>query len=157
PLDSWSKYKSTVPAEKVAEAREPLALEVNGVKILLFAISEGEDMRGATADSPGVRPWEVEELAAEIRRAKGSCDAIVVSAHCGLEYQPYPSFYVYEAFRRWAEAGADLILGHHPHVPQGMTKFGKCSAFFSLGNFVFDQKEFFHRKHGFFLVMEAGK
>jgi len=142
----------------LAEAREPLAIEVNGVKILLFAISEGEDMRGATADTPGVRPWEVEELAAEIRRAKGSCDAVVVSAHCGLEYQPYPSFYVWEAFRRWAEAGADLILGHHPHVPQGMTRFGGVPAYFSLGNFVFYQPlPLFWRKTGYLVEFAAGE
>ena len=142
----------------LAEAREPLAIEVNGVRILLFAISEGEDMRGATADSPGVRPWEVEELAAAIRRAKGSCDAIVVSAHCGLEYQPYPSFYVYEAFRRWAEAGADLILGHHPHVPQGMTRFGGVPACFSLGNFVFYQPlPLFWRKTGYLVEFTVGE
>ena len=144
----------------LAEARKPLAIEVNGVKILLFAISEGEDMRGASAASPGVRPWEVGELAEDIRRAKGSCDAVIVSAHCGLEYQPYPSFYVFEAFRRWAEAGADLILGHHPHVPQGMTFFGRTPAYFSLGNFAFYQPlPLFWRKTGYlaeFTVEEGG-
>jgi len=143
----------------LAEARKPLTIEVNGIRILLFAISEGEDMRGAGPASPGVRPWEVEQLAEDIRRAKGSCDAVIVSAHCGLEYQPYPSFYVYEAFRRWAEAGADLILGHHPHVPQGMTFFGRTPAYFSLGNFAFYQPlPLFWRKTGYLVefTVEAG-
>lgn len=143
----------------LAEARKPLAIKVNGVKILLFAISEGEDMRGAGSASPGVRPWEVEELAGDIRRSKGSCDAVIVSAHCGLEYQPYPSFYVFEAFRCWAEAGADLILGHHPHVPQGMVSFGRTPAYFSLGNFVFYQPlPLFWRKTGYLVefTVEAG-
>lgn len=136
----------------LAEARRPLAIEAGGEKIMLFAISEGEDMRGATATSPGVRPWEVEALAADIARAKSSGAAVIVSAHCGLEYQPYPSFYVYEAFKTWAEAGADIIVGHHPHVPQGMARFGDTPAYFSLGNFVFYQPvNYYYRKLGYML------
>jgi poly-gamma-glutamate synthesis protein (capsule biosynthesis protein) len=115
-------------------------------------------MLGATVDSFGVRPWEVEFLAQQIRDARSKYDVILISAHCGLEYQPYPSFYVYEAFKCWAEAGADMIIGHHPHVPQGMTCFGKVPAYFSLGNFVFYQPvKFFHRKTGYFLEIEADK
>ena len=67
-------------------------------------------------------------------------------------------YYVYEAFKLWSEAGADMIIGHHPHVPQGMTCFGKTPAYFSLGNFVFYQPvKFFHRKTGYFLEIEADK
>ena len=144
--------------ENISEARRELAFEINGIKFALFAISEGEDMLGAGENSYGVRPWEVENLAAEIRSARSKYDIIMVSAHCGLEYQPYPSFYVYEAFKLWSEAGADMIIGHHPHVPQGMTFFGKTPAYFSLGNFVFYQPvRFFHRKTGYFLEIEADK
>ena len=144
--------------ENIYEARRELAFEVKGVKFALFAVSEGEDMLGAKEKSYGVRPWEVGKLADEIRAARSKYDVILVSAHCGLEYQPYPSFYVYEAFKLWAEAGADMIIGHHPHVPQGMTYFGKTPAYFSLGNFVFYQPvKFFHRKTGYFLEIEADK
>lgn len=144
--------------ENIAEARKELAFDVNGIKFALFAISEGEDMLGATGTSYGVRPWEVAELAEQIRSARSKYDIILISAHCGLEYQPYPSYYVYEAFQLWAQAGADMIIGHHPHVPQGMTTFGKTPAYFSLGNFVFYQPvKFFHRKTGYFLEIEADK
>ena len=72
-----------------------------------------------------------------------------------LEYQPFPSYYVYEAFQKWAEAGADLIIGHHPHVPQGMAQFGGVPAYFSLGNFAFYQPiPFFYRKMGYMLEIE---
>ena len=144
---------ATVGAGKdLAEARRPLVIDANGTKVVLLAISEGEDMRGATFDRPGVRPWEVEELAGDIRREKAAGAVVIVSAHCGLEYQPYPSFYVYEAFKTWAAAGADLIVGHHPHVPQGMTRFGGTPAYFSLGNFVFYQPvKYYYRKLGYML------
>ena len=144
--------------ENITEARKELSFEINGIKFALFAVSEGEDMLGATDISYGVRPWETEKLAEEIRQVRPYYDIILVSAHCGLEYQPYPSFYVYEAFELWAEAGADMIIGHHPHVPQGMTTFGKTPAYFSLGNFVFYQPvKFLHRKTGYFLEIEADK
>jgi len=144
----------------LTEARRPIILETDGAKIMLFAISEGEDMRGAGASSPGVRPWEADELAEEIAQAKRAGCIVMVSAHCGLEYQPYPSFYVYEAFLKWAEAGADIIIGHHPHVPQGMTFFGDTPAYFSLGNFVFYQPvNFYYRKLGYLLeiTVEQGR
>lgn len=141
----------------IEEAGKPFLFEKEGVRIGLFTLSEGEDQMGAGVNKPGVRPWEVEKLAEEIRQWRSKLDVILLSAHCGLEYQPYPSFYVWEAYKTLAEAGTDVIMGHHPHVPQGMTKFGKCLVYFSLGNFIFDQKEFFHRKTGFYLKMEAGK
>ena len=94
--------------ENITEARKELSFEINGIKFALFAVSEGEDMLGATDISYGVRPWETEKLAEEIRQVRPYYDIILVSAHCGLEYQPYPSFYVYEAFELWAEAGADM-------------------------------------------------
>lgn len=137
------------------EARKPLVFTLNGLRIALFAISEGEDMRGATATTPGVRPWEVDRLAEELRRARKQYDVLLVSAHCGLEYQPFPSYYVYEAFRLWAEAGADMIIGHHPHVPQGMARFGTVPAYFSLGNFAFYQPlPLFYRKTGYMVEIE---
>lgn len=144
--------------ENLASARKPLTFELDGIKVALFAISEGEDMMGASENSPGVRPWEVEKLADDIRQARKDFDIILVSAHCGLEYQPYPSFYVYEAFELWAQAGADMIIGHHPHVPQGMTVFGRTPAYFSLGNFIFYQPvRLLHRKTGYLLELEIGK
>ena len=142
----------------LAEARRPLSFEIDGIKAALFTLSEGEDMMGAKENSPGVRPWEVEKVAGDIREACKNFDIILVSAHCGLEYQPYPSFYVYEAFEKFAAAGADMIIGHHPHVPQGMTYFGKTPAYFSLGNFIFYQPvKLLHRKTGYLLEMEISK
>ena len=63
--------------ENIFEARRELAFEVNGIKFALFAISEGEDMLGATENSFGVRPWEVEKLADEIRAARSKYDIIL--------------------------------------------------------------------------------
>ncbi|MCQ2379776.1 MAG: CapA family protein [Victivallaceae bacterium] len=142
--------------EDIEEARRELVIEKNGLRVAVFTLSEGEDEKSAGTGRPGVRPWEVDELSREIRSRKKEFDFVIVSAHCGLEYQPYPSFYVWKAFRKLARSGADLIVGHHPHVPQGMTCFGRKPVFFSLGNFGFYQPtDLLYRKIGFMLRIEV--
>jgi len=76
--------------------------------------------------------------------------------HAGLEYIPFPPPYVVEAFRALAEAGADCVIGHHPHVPQGLeVRDGRLIAY-SLGNFVFFQpSELYYRRTGFCLELHV--
>lgn len=143
----------------LAEATKPLEMEKNGVRIAVFNFSEGEDMMAADKNRPGVAPWNPESVCRQLRKAKksGRFHALIVIVHCGLEYYPFPPMYVYRAFEQLAEAGADLVVGHHVHVPQGMTRFGLTPAFFSLGNFVFYQENnLLHRKTGYLLRVEIG-
>ena len=148
---------ATVGAGKnLDEAFSPAIIKDETQKIAIFALSEAEDMRHATKNTSGVAPWNIELLAQKITEAKNQNYFIIVSAHCGLEYQPYPSFYVREAFEKLAQAGANIIVGHHPHVPQGMTMFGDTPAYFSMGNFVFYQPvDFFYRKLGYMVEMDV--
>jgi hypothetical protein len=75
---------------------------------------------------------------------------VIAIAHCGLEYVPYPPPYVVAAFRAMVDAGADCVIGHHPHVPQGMERWRGRPILYSLGNFVFYQPTTLsHRKTGF--------
>lgn len=150
----------TGAGDDLAEAVKPLEIERNGIRIAVFNFSEGEDQMGAAPGKPGVAPWEPDAVCSRIRDAKRSkkYHAVIAVVHCGLEYYPFPPMYVYETFRKLAEAGADLIAGHHVHVPQGMTRFGSVPAYFSLGNFVFYQdNNLLHRKTGYFLEIEIGE
>ena len=152
----------TGAGDDLEQAAVPLEIERNGIRTVVFNFSEGEDMRAAAAEKPGVLGWEPENVCARIKAAKqsGKYHAVIVVVHCGLEYYPFPPMYVYETFEKLAAAGADLIVGHHVHVPQGMARFGKVPAFFSLGNFLFFQdNKLLHRKTGYFLeaeITEAG-
>jgi len=75
---------------------------------------------------------------------------VLVVAHCGLEYVPFPPPYVVSAFRGLIDAGADCIVGHHPHVPQGIEWRRGRPIVYSLGNFAFYQATgLLHRKTGF--------
>ena len=149
----------TGAGNRLDEAVKPLTIEKNGLRIAVFNFSEGEDMMGACPDRPGVAPWDPETVCRRIREAKssGRFHAVIAIVHTGLEYYPFPPMYVYDTFEKLAEAGADLIAGHHVHVPQGMTRFGGTPAYFSLGNFVFYQDtDLIHRKTGYLLKAEIG-
>jgi hypothetical protein len=67
---------------------------------------------------------------------------IVASVHAGEELQPYPTPYVRRWFRRLAIAGADVVVGHHPHLQQGSEKLGKSWIFYSLGNFLMGARSY---------------
>lgn len=133
------------------EALAPLSAAVGKTRVTILNFGEGEDLT-ASRGGPGVCGWEVAEIAARVRRAKARGDFVLVVAHAGLEYIPFPPPYVVEAFRALSDAGADCVVGHHPHVPQGLeVRRGRLIAY-SLGNFVFWQPgDLYYRRTGFVL------
>lgn len=137
------------------EAAAPLALTMKGTRITIVNFSEGEDLTASTG-GPGGCGWEIDRLAGLIRKAKKRGDFVVAVGHAGLEYIPFPPPYVVKAFRALSDAGADCVVGHHPHVPQGLeVRDGRLIAY-SLGNFAFFQPpELYYRRTGFCLSLEV--
>lgn len=74
----------------------------------------------------------------DIELLKTEVDYVIVSCHWGIEYINKPSFNIRRMARAMVDSGASLILGHHPHVVQGIEKYNKSLIFYSLGNFLFD-------------------
>ena len=131
------------------EACAPLSLTVNGVRVHIVNFSEGEDLTAARG-GPGVFGWDIPRVLREVRRLKSLGGIVIAIGHCGLEYVPYPPPYVVAAFRAIADAGADCVIGHHPHVPQGVEWRKGRPILYSLGNFVFYQPApLYYRKRGF--------
>ena len=131
------------------EARRPLIIEVKGLRIGIVNFSEGEDLAAAVS-GPGVFGWDVDAVVACIRAIRPGVDFLLLVCHGGVEYIPFPPPYLAEAFRRAAEAGADLVIGHHPHVPQGVQFVNGVPICYSLGNFVFWQEtDLLYRKLGY--------
>ena len=134
----------------LARARSPLIVTVNDLRIALLNFSEGEDLTGAEKGKPGVMGWDLDHMETAIKALKGTVDFIIVISHCGIEYIPFPPPYVTSAFKRMADAGADLVVGHHPHVPQGISVYNQTPLCYSLGNFVFFQDtRLIYRKQGY--------
>ena len=83
-----------------------------------------------------------------IRKYKSKGDITVVSVHHGKEYKHAPDSKKAGVYRKYIDAGADVVLGHHPHVIQGVEVYKKGIIFHSLGNFSCASKTKRHHKTG---------
>jgi poly-gamma-glutamate capsule biosynthesis protein CapA/YwtB (metallophosphatase superfamily) len=137
------------------EALSPLTVLVKGTRVTILNFSEGEDLTSSRG-GPGVCGWEIDRLLALVRKLKKRGDLVIAVGHAGLEYIPFPPPYVVEAYRALAEAGADCVVGHHPHVPQGLEIWDGRLIAYSLGNFVFYQtSDLYYRRTGFCLELHV--
>ena len=128
------------------EASSPVYYVNDDVRIAIIASTQIErmpnpDTKGATADTPGVfRSMELDELTAAIREAKEVSDFVIVFTHWGTEGAAEPDWSQNEQAPLISEAGADLIIGAHPHVLQKIDYEGETPVFYSLGNYLFNSK-----------------
>jgi len=74
----------------------------------------------------------------DVRVARGMCDVVIVSLHWGDEFIDYASPEEVALAHRVIDEGADLVIGHHPHVLRGVEKYKRGYIVYSLGNFVCD-------------------
>ncbi len=122
------------------EARQPLILTHNGQRIALLGYN-GFPPRSfaATSSEPGVA-WLIENDAVEdIRKARRQpVDRVVLFLHWGIEFEVNPTKEQQALARRLIDAGADAIIGSHPHVTQTIDWYKDRPIVYSLGNFVFD-------------------
>ncbi|MCJ7788674.1 MAG: CapA family protein, partial [Candidatus Atribacteria bacterium] len=80
---------------------------------------------------------------------------LIISLHWGEEYQLTNSLAQQKLAHQIIEAGADLIIGHHPHVVQNIEKYQGKLIFYSLGNFIFDQYFFLETQQGLAVGLEV--
>jgi poly-gamma-glutamate synthesis protein (capsule biosynthesis protein) len=104
------------------------------VALLGFAFEQDKYARGPVAYAFGPDC----DMAAQIVEARRHADVVICSVHWGVEFVRHPSTAEEELGRRLIDAGADLVLGHHPHVVRRVERFGRGLIAYSLGNFVFD-------------------
>lgn len=119
-------------------ASKSLIVEKDGVKVGLISISSHFAV-GATQNSAGCFYWdEFVLIKKRINEIKQNCDYCVVVVHGGEEFSQLPLPYARDKYKKYLKFGADIVVGHHPHVPQNFEKFGEKVIFYSLGNFIFD-------------------
>lgn len=114
-------------------------VKVKAAQVGFLCYSYGPDDYAAGKDLPGIAIASKEKIEKDVLALKGKADIIIVSLHDGVEYQRKSSKHQQELARAAIDAGADIILGHHPHVVQEVEKYKNGYIFYSLGNFVFDQ------------------
>ena len=121
------------------EASEPVYLEEAG-GIGMFGVSYMAECIPATATEPGIFRWDdMEYIEKRIKEIKSKCRWCIVVSHGGEEFTSLPSPYTRDRYLTFLELGADVVVGHHPHVPENYELFDNGKAiFYSLGNFIFD-------------------
>lgn len=124
------------------EARKPAVVEIGGKKIaILAACQHGTVYVGhvhkATEDGPGINPLDIDTFCADIREMRKSYDYVIVMPHWGIEYSYLPTLEIKEWAKRMIDAGADAVIGGHPHNIQPIIEYKGKPIFFSLGNFMF--------------------
>ena len=124
--------------QSLSAAREKTVYQVKGVKVAFLAYSVTLPVEFfATADRAGTAPGYPRYCKEDIAQAKTSADYVVVSFHWGSEGAAAPHPFQVTAAHAAIDAGADIVLGHHPHVLQGIEQYKKGIIFYSLGNFAF--------------------
>ncbi len=122
----------------LTEARRAAVWEVNGrtIGFLSYSLTFPREF-WATDSSAGTSFPYQEFVFKDVARLSRVCDVVIVSCHWGQELRETPKDYQVLLAHQLIDKGADIILGHHPHVVQGLEWYkGKLIAY-SLGNFIF--------------------
>ena len=119
------------------QAMDPLIITRKGLKIGIINVAEHE-FSIATDHSAGAAPIDEITNYYQIRKARSAADLIILVLHGGHEMYPFPSPRMVKLYRFYADLGADVIIGHHPHVFSGYEVYKRVPIFYSLGNFLFD-------------------
>ncbi len=120
----------------LTEARRPVILKVKGIRIGFLGYG-GDRAYIASRSQPGTTSPSTWLILEDIKRLKPRVDFVVVNLHWGEELAIQPDSSQITLAHRIVDGGADLIVGHHPHVLQGIERYhGKVIAY-SLGNFIF--------------------
>ncbi len=148
--------------KNLEEARKPALLEKKGMKVGILSYTDMAELvyKGnpplkfaASEDRYGVAPIKYEYIEEDIGKLRKDTDLLIISLHWGQE----ESFDILPEQRELAhkliDAGADMILGHHPHQFQGIEMYKGKPVVYSMGNFIFDQNDP-ENKETFILTMK---
>lgn len=127
--------------EDVTAAHRALLMRSGTVTVALLSYCGVGESAFAGESRPGVARASIAAMREDVRLAGERAQFVVVAVHDGTEYHPTPTERQ-RAFNRAAiEAGAALVIGHHPHVLQGWERYRGGVILYSLGNFVFDLEQ----------------
>lgn len=140
-LDACSKHDLVAvgAGDSDAAALRPHSVSVGDTTLSVFSVCE-QEFGLAGPDQPGTAWLQHQELEELLGAAADQSDVVILLAHGGIEYVPLPPPHLQQRYRELVDAGADLVVGHHPHVPQGWEQYGGAVIWYSLGNFLFKHK-----------------
>lgn len=180
--------KTIGAGKNLEEAWRPAVVEKNGIKICFIGASYSSiNDNGKATNEFVARIQNIDSLKSSILNLKSACDFVVASMHAGTEYVTKPNKDQVAFAHAAIDAGADMVIGHHPHWVQTIEHYCPSSAapmpdlgdegankasdlnkssinctnpkyiFYSLGNFIFDQMWSFETRQGLALKIRVSK
>ena len=127
------------------EAQMPVVKTINGKRVVFLAFCDWRNETVgwcpyAAEDKAGVNPMYDDYVVDEIKKYKAQSDYVVVMPHWGKEHTWVTTNHVYAMAKKMRKAGADLILGSHPHRVQPIVNYRHASVAYSMGNFLFPDR-----------------
>ena len=132
----------------LAAARAPALMETHGLRVGMLGYSD--DYRAAATATTGLLPVAAatdELILEDLAALRPKVDFLVLQLHWGYEFALYPLLSHRDRARRFAAAGADLVLCHHAHVPMGLEVFEGRLIAHGLGNFLFGHSDYVSQGH----------
>lgn len=122
-------------SESKEKSREALILDINNISVSFLSYCLVKDSTAyCSVDNPS-------EIIKDIQKIRDKVDILIVSLHWGNEFVRKPSAEQVQLAHEMIDSGANIILGHHPHVLQGLEVYKNGIIVYSLGNFVFDMRQ----------------
>jgi poly-gamma-glutamate capsule biosynthesis protein CapA/YwtB (metallophosphatase superfamily) len=155
--------KTVGAGPNLTAARRPVIIERGAVRIGFLAVDSIGETPAATRTRPGTNRLnmpprtgplnrsQLQQISSDIRALRKRVDTVVVLTHWGTQYTHRPESSQRVAAQAFADAGADLVIGGHPHWVQGLETTGSAVVVHSLGNFIFDMDFQTKTREGIFL------
>jgi capsule synthesis protein PGA_cap len=136
------------------EANTATLMDVGGVTVGILGMDQIAPRYNATDDAAGSARITNANLKRDIKAArKAGADVVIVFPHWGIEYRAEPVDSQVRLAHQAIDAGADMIIGNHPHWPEAMEVYKGKPIWYALGNFVFDQTWSDHTMEGITLEL----
>ena len=137
-----NKIKYCGAGMNLEEASRPAVIEKDGLSIAVLAYCMyGNKYLGyvelASESKAGINPLDIDKVVDDIKNAKRKHDIVIVLPHWGREYEYEPLQECMVMAKKMIKAGADAVLGSHPHIIQPFVRYRRKPVCFSMGNFLF--------------------
>ncbi len=129
-----------------AQGTDPTFVTVGGIRVGFLAYTD----LSFDCSSYSKVDQDLSRLRQQIKQARNNCNLLIVSYHWGEEYRRKPTSRQVKVAHASIEAGADVVLGHHPHVLEGIELYRNRPIIYSMGNFIFDQRSGERMESGIF-------